>query len=184
MEFTLARTREDVEQIHTLMYANVLSGISPEEAAEQGFVTFQYDLETLWQLNQQAPHVIARDGNRLAGYALTALRESVAHLPMFVPLLDTLDTLSYHGAPLRDCRYYLMGQVCVAKDYRGQGVFDGLYQYHRTSYRDRFDYLVTDISVRNTRSQAAHQRIGFQTLHTFQDTSETHDVWKVVLWEF
>ncbi|MBO9639722.1 MAG: GNAT family N-acetyltransferase [Siphonobacter aquaeclarae] len=184
MEFTLARTREDVEQIHALMYANVLSGITPEEANDQGFVTFQYDLGTLWELNRQAPHVIARDGDRLAGYALTALPEAVAHLPMFVPFLNTLATLSYKGNPLKESRFYLMGQVCVAKDYRGRGVFDGLYQHHRETYRDRFDYLITDISIRNTRSQAAHQRVGFQTIHTFEDTSETKDVWRIVLWEF
>ena len=81
---------------------------------------------------------------------------------------------------LKDRRYYVMGQVCVAKAYRGKGVFDRLYAAHREHLRHRFDACVTEISVRNPRSLRAHARVGFEELERYRDAA---DEWVVVIWD-
>jgi hypothetical protein len=72
-----------------------------------------------------------------------------------------------------------MGQVCVAREHRGKGVVDGLYRTLAERYRDRFDFTVTEVAARNTRSLRAHARAGFETLHVYPDAT-TGEEWHVV----
>lgn len=75
-----------------------------------------------------------------------------------------------------------MGQICVADGYRGQGVFDGLYAKMKETCRRDYDLVITEIAERNARSIRAHERVGFQTLHTFSDEVAKED-WRVVVWD-
>jgi RimJ/RimL family protein N-acetyltransferase len=76
-----------------------------------------------------------------------------------------------------------MGQICVAKAFRGQGVFDGLYAKMRTICAGEFDFTITEVAARNTRSMRAHERVGFKTLHQYDDTS-SGETWRLILLEF
>ena len=99
-------------------------------------------------------------------------------------MFELLDSLSWHGESLRtQDRWFVMGQICVAEGYRGMGVFDGMYQKMRELCRKEYDFVITEIAERNTRSIRAHERVGFQTLHTFSDAVAGED-WRVVVWDF
>jgi hypothetical protein len=74
-----------------------------------------------------------------------------------------------------------MGQVCIDKQYRRTGLFDQLYQKHKEIYGSQFDFIVTEVSTRNLRSLRAHERVGFETLNTYQDEL---DEWSVILWNW
>ncbi len=74
-----------------------------------------------------------------------------------------------------------MGQICIAKVYRGQGLFEQLYNYHKEIYQPQFDLFVTEISTRNHRSLRAHEKVGFKTIHTHRDNL---DEWRVVAWDW
>ena len=47
------------------------------------------------------------------------------------------------------------------------------------TYGDRFDFTVTEVAARNTRSLRAHARVGFQTLHVYPDPTTGED-WHVI----
>jgi ribosomal protein S18 acetylase RimI-like enzyme len=173
----LVTDRSELEQILRLQAANLRDCVSPEQAAREGFVTVAHTLDVLERMHALAPSVIARDGERLAGYALVMPVEVRAFVPILEPMFQLLETLSWRGRPLRELSYYVMGQICVAEDYRGQGVFDALYREHRASYGGRFDCTVTEVATRNTRSMRAHQRVGFEVLKTFRDAT---DEWAVI----
>jgi RimJ/RimL family protein N-acetyltransferase len=89
--------------------------------------------------------------------------------------------LDWQGKQIQDYRFYVMGQICVAESHRGQGVFDGLYNAHKRLLSADFDLCVTEVATRNTRSSRAHERVGFRTIHTYQDHT---DVWNVVVWDW
>jgi hypothetical protein len=76
-----------------------------------------------------------------------------------------------------------MGQICIKEGYRGVGIFDGLYRTMAERYGDRFDFTVTEVAARNTRSLKAHARVGFQTLHVYPDPT-TGDDWHVIALDF
>ena len=181
MHTRLVASREDLEDILRLQRDNLRDRVSPEEAQAQGFVTVAHTLEALERMHALAPSVLAREGDALAGYALVMPLAAKEAAPELAPMFAQFDALSWQGRPLSAYRYYVMGQVCVARPFRGRGVFDALYRGHRDAYAGRFDFTVTEIATRNTRSMRAHERVGFQVLSTYRDEL---DEWAVVLWDW
>lgn len=109
------------------------------------------------------------------GYALTAFKESAIFQAETVPMIDHLETLVYNGRLIKEYIYYIMGQICIAKDHRGKGVFDMLYQHHKTVFQPQFELLVTEVSISNLRSLQAHKKLGFQMINTYRDALDEWD---------
>lgn len=175
------RERAELAQILELQRANLAANVSIDEARSQGFVTAVHSLETLQHMHELAPSIVARADRALAGYALTMLVEARTYVPILEPMFELLETLTFQGRALHQTPFYVMGQVCVASAFRGQGVFDALYRAHREHYRERFELLVTEVSTRNGRSLRAHQRVGFEPLHCYSDSV---DEWAILGWNW
>lgn len=178
---TTASTTDELNQILQIQQENLRDNISESEKQSQGFVTLQHTPELLQLFQDLAPIIIIKDGDTVAGYALVMLRECRQLIPALEPMFATLDKLSWNQRPVNDYRFYVMGQICVAKDYRGRGLVEILYHKHRDIYKDQFDFIVTDVALRNQRSMRAHERIGFKTIHTYRDEL---DEWAVILWDW
>jgi len=181
---TTVSTADEVRQILDLQAANLAAALTPDTMARQGFVTVRHEPEVLARMNQTAPSIIAKDGERVVGYALVMPREFAADVPILQPLFEMLDGLSWRGSLLRDqSRWFVMGQICVADAYRGRGIVDGLYRTMADACRDRYDFTVTEVAARNTRSLRAHARAGFQTLQVYADATTSED-WHVIVLDF
>ena len=183
MTITTVRSEADIQGILALQRANLRQNISAEVQLDQGFVTVEHDPAVLMRMNRAAPSVIAKDGEMVVGYCLTMLPEFRANIPELATLFAAIDTLLYAGRPVCKHTYYVMGQVCVADGYRGQQLFDRMYQHQRDTYGNRYRLLITDISEKNTRSLRAHARVGFQPLHSFHNP-ELDETWIVVVWDW
>jgi GNAT superfamily N-acetyltransferase len=178
---TLASTIEELQQISQLQKENHIQNIDDTEMRSQGFVTMHHDLTTLEQMHGLAPSVIIKDDSRVVAYALTMLLECRQLMPDLEPMFALFDKLSWENKSLTSFRFYVMGQVCIAKQYRGQGLFEQLYEHHKKVYQSRFDLFVTEISTRNHRSLRAHEKVGFKTIYTHRDSL---DEWAVVAWDW
>lgn len=175
------QSRSELEQVLALQRRNLKQVLSQEEMHSQGFVTVAHDLPTLEAMHALAPSIIALQGSEVVAYALVMPRECRALVPVLEPMFALIDGLDFQGRPLKEQRFYVMGQICIDKAHRGMGLFDALYQQHHEQLRDRFDCVITEVSVHNTRSLRAHERVGFQTVHTYPDVTDT---WAVVLWDW
>lgn len=178
---TAVQSRDELKHILALQQKNLRQALSADEMHSQGFVTVQHDLPTLEQMHAMAPSIVARHGETLVAYALTMPREARALAPVLEPMFALFDALEFRGKPLSDYRFYVMGQICIDKAHRGQGLFDRLYHQHRDHFRTQFDLIVTEISARNLRSLRTHERVGFETIHTYRDAT---DEWAVVAWDW
>ncbi|ATB47194.1 GNAT family N-acetyltransferase [Corallococcus macrosporus] len=178
---TAVRHRGELEHILALQQKNLKQALSADELHTQGFVTVQHDLSALERMHAMAPSIVAHQDGALVAYALTMPREARALAPVLEPMFTLFDSLQFRGKPLSGFRFYVMGQICVDKAHRGRGLFDRLYQQHREHFRDRYDLIVTEVSVRNHRSMRAHERVGFETIHTYRDAT---DEWAVVAWDW
>jgi GNAT superfamily N-acetyltransferase len=177
----ITRTKSDLEQILQIQQENLIGNIDVAEMQAQGFVTMHHDLEILHQMHDLAPSIIIKDDDQVAGYALTMLRECRRLMPGLESMFALLDTLNWKGKPLNDYRFYVMGQVCIAKQYRGRGLFEQLFEHHKKLYGSRFDLFITEIATRNHRSIRAHEKVGFKPIHTHRDEL---DEWVVVAWDW
>jgi ribosomal protein S18 acetylase RimI-like enzyme len=178
---TIVTTDEELQQIIKLSSQNLRTKISENEKASQGFVTWDYSLELLQKMNAQHPHVIVKDENKVIGYALVALKEARHFHPDLETMVHHLQELTYDNKRLSEYNYYVMGQICIDKSYRGKGVFEMLYQKHKDLFQNDYDFVVTEISTNNLRSLRAHEKVGFKIIYTYKDAL---DEWCVVLWNW
>ena len=179
LRYCTATMDEELAQILTLQQANHASSLSEADAARDGFVTVMHSFELLKKMNHAAPQIIAKDGDAVIGYALVMLRSFSDMIPVLQPMFDRLSTINFGDKKVTDHSFYVMGQICVAENYRGKGVFDSLYQKHKELNGSNYDLCVTSVSTRNKRSMRAHERVGFEIVHTFRDQT---DEWNILVW--
>jgi ribosomal protein S18 acetylase RimI-like enzyme len=175
-----ANTDEDLRGILSLQNENHFSNVTPEVALTQGFVTVKHDFETLKIISGEYRHVIAKDNDAVVGYTLVMLKEYGSQVRELVSMFKLLDSLSYKDATIGDQKYMVMGQVCVDKNYRGQNIFYALYEKLKEDMKKDFQFIITEIANRNTRSMRAHAKVGFETIHSYIDP-DTNENWNVVL---
>jgi len=176
VEARQVRFERELEEILALQQENLARNLTPGEAAAQGFVTVEHDLDLLRRMHAIAPSIVARESGALAGYALVMPVECRSFIPVLEPMFRRLEKLGLFRE-----RFYVMGQVCVAAPWRGQGVFDLLYGAHRRHLRERYDSSVTEVATRNTRSLRAHRRVGFTVIDRYRDAT---DEWALLRWDW
>jgi GNAT superfamily N-acetyltransferase len=177
----LATTIRELEGILQLQRANLSRHISREEAATEGFVTAEYTLDFLQQMHAAGPSIIAVENETVVGYALVAAPAIKGQHALLDDLFAAVDKLMYKYKKLGEQTYVLVGQLCVAKTHRGQGLATRLYQFYQQQYSPQYEYCITDVITSNQRSLLAHQKTGFEVIHRF---SWGGAEWDIVLWDW
>ena len=177
----IAETEEELKQILKLQSSNLIENVSVDAKISDGFVTVKHDLELLTKMNNAARQVIAKENDTVVGYALVMLKEFSELIPVLAPMFEKFNSLSFKNKHLSNYNYYVMGQICISEKFRGQGIFEKLYSKHKKTYSESFEICLTEISVTNTRSMKAHEKIGFQTIYSFKDDT---DYWNILLWDW
>lgn len=177
MEITYTRvsTEKELNQILALQKTNAINATSSEEKQREGFVTVSHNFDILKQMNDACPHVIAKDGDMVVGYALVMLKEFRDDISILSAMFETAVEL------LGDKSYLAMGQICISKEYRKQGIFRGMYNFYKEELQDEFDCLLTEVATKNQRSIEAHKSVGFKILKT-QITDGIS--WELINWNW
>ncbi|MCO5724494.1 GNAT family N-acetyltransferase [Robiginitalea marina] len=173
VQYRPAASPGELQAILELQGENLRDSLTPEEREREGFVTLRYTLQELAGMQAQGPQMVAFDGDRLIGYALSLTPGLRQQVPTLEPLFSVLEKTTPPLPP-----YRLMGQVCIRKGYRGVGHLRALYE--RLKERVSPDTLVTEISQENRRSLKAHGKMGFKKIAERQGEGQ---VWDIVLWE-
>lgn len=179
--YTTVNNTKELQQILDLQKSNLEISVGSEESKSQGFVTVHHDMELLSSMNDPYPHVIAKDGDQVIGYTLVMLKDLRDKIPVLLSMFEEIDSVEYEGIHLGTVDYFVMGQVCIDKPYRGKGIFRGLYEEMKKQMAPHFKYIITEIATRNTRSIRAHEKIGFKEIHQFRDNTEE---WSLILWDW
>jgi ribosomal protein S18 acetylase RimI-like enzyme len=171
----------ELEGILALQRANLRRNLSDADAAQQGFLTAEYTLPFLHAMNAARPSIIAIDQSQVVGYALVATPSIRDGHPFIRSLFEAIDGIPWGKGCLGDCPYVVVGQLCVGREHRGQGLVQRLYRHFRETLQADYHCAVTDIARENTRSLRAHQATGFQVIHSFTYEGRDRDV---VLWDW
>lgn len=145
---------------------------------QQGFVTVVHNLELLQLMNSLEPQFIAKHNNKVIGYALSMHASLGRDIPVLQPMFKIVTGLTYNKVELTKENYLVMGQVCIAKLYRGKGIFSKLYENMFDAMRLKYKFIITEISMNNPRSIKAHQKVGFKELLNYKDET---DHWSTVI---
>ena len=165
---------EELYQILELQRRNISISISEEEKQKEGFVTVQHDFETLKSMNDVCAHSLAMYNNRVVGYALSMVKEFKEEIAILKPMFKEIE-----NSVNSNLSYITMGQICIDKAYRKQGIFRGLYNAMKEHVKHEFDVIITEVDRNNTRSLNAHQAIGFELLKTYKSNNQE---WVLLSW--
>jgi len=177
---------EDLPGIVSLHTANHIENLTQEEREREGFVTAKYTLEDIAEMHEITPPVIAKSASSgvVVGYALVVDRTCplFQHHELMQDFLAAADQVVYKGRPLGEQKYVIVGQLCVAKEYRGKGVVGLLYSHYRECYAPAgYQYCVTDVSTENPRSLRAHVKAGFIPVQKFRYSGSG---WDIILYDW
>jgi RimJ/RimL family protein N-acetyltransferase len=139
-------------------------------------------MANLQQMHRYEKNIIAKDGENIAGYLLAMTEHSKADIPVLVPMFEVFDEIVFKGKSVAEYKYIVVGQVCIGKAYRGQGLLDKCYAAYRDHFMSRYDFAITEIATSNQRSINAHKRIGFKEVHCYTDPQQT--AWSIVIWDW
>ena len=180
--YTTSQDDNDLTGILSLQRANLARNLEKEEIESQGFVTVLHRLVDLQKMNSIEQHIIAKDNDTVIAYLLAMTEESKLDIPVLVPMFDLFESIRYKNKLLSQYHYMVVGQVCVDKKYRGQGVLDKCYDLYVRTFRKRYDFAVTEIATSNQRSLNAHKRIGFKIIHEY--VAPDGERWAIVVLEW
>ena len=171
----------EMAEIVALQQQNLTENLTQEVQLKDGFVTAEYNVAFLAEMNEFTPSVIAVKEEKVVGYCLAMSVEMLRKVPVLADFYSTLLSLSINEKSLSQIPFIIMGQVCVANGHRGQGIFREMYNFYKSFYQAQFDFVITDVNTKNTRSIQAHQAIGFQTLLNYTDNLGEN--WNIVAWQ-
>lgn len=162
----------DLNQILALQRKNLLGNIPSEEKKTEGFVTVSHTFDILKAMNDACPHIVAKSDGIVIGYALCMHPKFADEIEMLRPMFGEIDAIR----PKIE-NYIAMGQICIAKEFRGQGIFRQMYQTMQEAIRPEFKQIITEVDAENTRSLRAHYVVGFVDLMTYRSGGQN---WKLI----
>jgi len=177
ISYKTATSTNDLEQILELQKINLPQKISSEEKQKEGFVTVEHNFHLLKQMNDVCPHIIAKDTNRVVGYALSMHPKFGNAIEILKPMFSEINQSIKKICITEDIQnneenfknsFIVMGQICIDKLYRKQGIFRNLYTKMQQEISPQFTTIITEVDSLNTRSLQAHYAIGFKTLSKYK----------------
>ena len=172
IHYKRVENNDELYQILALQQTNIPSAITAEERQNEGFVTVHHTFDILKAMNNKCAHVIASHQDKVIAYALCMLREFKDDIAILRPMFKQID-----GCLSSQVKYMVMGQICIDKPFRKQGVFRGLYQFMKEEMQSHFDMIITEVDKKNKRSMRAHYAVGFKLLHSY--STEEQD-WNLI----
>ncbi|MEP7230558.1 MAG: GNAT family N-acetyltransferase [Ginsengibacter sp.] len=173
---------EEIQQVLDLQKINLPQNLTEEEIKDQGFVTVIHSYDTLKKMNDIEQSIIAKNDDHVIGYLLAMTGKSKQDIPVLIPMFGVFDNIIYDNKKISSYEYLVVGQVCIAKEWRGQGILDDCYQSYKKHFSDKYDFAITEISTKNKRSVNAHLRIGFKIIYNYTDSNGIE--WEIVLWDW
>lgn len=162
----------ELKQILALQQENLPTVLTSEEKNKEGFVTVHHDLDILKRMHNACPHIIAKHRKAIIGYALSMHPKFGNEIDVLKPMFKEIQ-----NSTLKNALFIVMGQICIEKEYRGQGIFRELYKTMAKELASEFNHIVTEVDAENRRSIQAHYAVGFQKLKTYTAAGK---VWELI----
>lgn len=175
----LASTEVELIEIKKLQNQNLKGNLSPEKIFEEGFLTADYTLSYLKEINQKNKAIILKK-KKVIGYALAITAEVAKNHTLLSNLFTHFNNQVYKNKLLGEQSYIVVGQLCIDEKYRGMGYVEKIYSLFRETYSN-YRYCVTAIDSKNKRSKLAHQRCGFKKIGDLKLNESPGDI---IIWEW
>lgn len=168
-------TRADLQGAVELLEENYRGSLS-EEGKKDGFISVLFSVDDLIEMSENGVTVVAVCGDTTAGVlSAQSCDYNVRKIPLVKEMVTALTDKIVDGAPIDTTQSIVCGPVCVSKEFRGQGVFEKMYDVLKGEAKKNYSLGLTLISQGNPRSLRAHEKIGMQKVTSFDFDGRTFD---------
>jgi GNAT superfamily N-acetyltransferase len=159
--------KEDIEGIISLQEKYLFANLSDKEKGD-GFVTTPFTEEQVLALIDSKGAFLALDSDKVIGYAFAADWKFWEQWPIFPYMVSRMPLLNFETESVNAQNTYQYGPVCLDLSYRGQGIFENLFETHRIEMSKRYPIGLTFINKINERSYQAHtKKLGLTVIDEF-----------------
>ena len=147
-------TADDFPGILRLQSANYLPNVAPQDRS-QGFLSAEFTPTQVATIAADLGIVVAVD-EAVVGYLCGFRNEFDHNSPVLAKMLESYDRVQFNGRAIASYRSYIYGPVCIARQYRGRGILQKLYEAQKSELAGRFEVGVAFVSRANPHSLHAH----------------------------
>ncbi len=167
LEYKVAKL-SDIEATLKLHAKYQVDTINPKDKKD-GFVTTPFNKEELAELIEKERGLfIAKDGDEVVAYVMSASWEFWSKWPMFAFMAQNLEGKSFKGIDITKENSYQYGPIAIDRRYRGTEVLYNIFDFARENMAKKYPILITFVNKINTRSFNAHKKLGLKVLSEFE----------------
>lgn len=159
-------TNQDMSGVVALQDANLVSNLSSAEQKD-GFLSGAFTAEQFSEMNDDVGILIALDGDVVVGFICIGSVEFNIAYPLPAAMIEAFSNLYYDGRRVDSYVCVIAGPVCIAKEKRGTGLFEIMYNQVSSILPAHVQLITTLVSKSNPRSLRAHEKVGMQVLGDF-----------------
>jgi hypothetical protein len=148
-------TPAEYGDILRLQSANFIANLSAQER-ESGFLSAQFTADQTAQIAEDLGTTVAVVDDHVVGFLCAFRNDFETGSPVIAKMLQSYERLTFDGRPLSDFESYIYGPVCIAREYRRQGLLRGLYEAQKKDLAGQFEVGVAFVSRANPHSLSAH----------------------------
>ena len=141
--------------------------LSPEER-KSGFVTTPFTSEQIQNRVVNNGLFLAEDQNQIVAYVFAGKWSFFEQWPIFPYMTSRFPDLQFRDFEINSEATFQYGPVCVHKNYRGQRIFNQVFEEMRLEWRKKFAFSITFINSINTVSVKAHIKLGWEVIDHFE----------------
>lgn len=147
-----------------------------EEERKQGFVTTPFTQKQIEDiLKENGLFVAKNEAGIVVAYIFAASWTYFEQWEIFNYMVSRFPKLSFRGQEITTENSFQYGPVCIDKKYRGQGLFNQLFEEMRLEFVKRYPISITFINKINELSTAAHTRkLGWEIIDEFEFNTNTY----------
>jgi len=170
-----------LQGILDLQQYNLPKNLSDHMLRAEGFVTIEHNFELLKSMNDIHPHAVAVNNEKVVGYALAMDKSMASRVPFLNSFFDRIRAYLLVDNPSDLLNFIVMGQVCIDREHRSQGLFEKLMNNLKFRLSDSYNSIFTEVACKNTRSIRAHKKMGYKSVEVFKVGDE---YWDILEWRW
>ncbi len=148
----------------------------PNEERSGGFLSAEFTAEQLRVMHESAGIVVAFAGDTLAAYFCLSTFEVNKDAPIVVAMREAMRDAVLDQRALDSYSFVVAGPICIARPYRGTGLFERLYDFAAAHFGGRFELAVAFIARDNQRSVNAHVKVGMSPIAQFEYRGTSYEL--------
>lgn len=157
---------EDFEKMVELQNGNLITTLGDQKS--DGFLSAAFTAEQFTEFRESVAVIVAVDDTSVVGFACASTVEFCKQNPLPASMIARFAGIVIGGKNLAELRSVICGPICVAKNFRGKGIFEELYSTLFRSVGNDFDVALALVSTENPRSIKAHEKIAMTSVDNFE----------------